>query len=86
MEFNKLPTPNPIEHAKNLEDILSSLKELCRSETEVFHDPKAKALLETTADVLSGLEKAFHEFLAKKGDAWKDEIETLPQRSIDPWD
>ena len=87
MEFSKLPTLNPVEHAKNIENILCSLKELCRIETEVFYDPKAKALLETTAEVLSGLEHAFHQFLAKDEDVWKEEPETLlPQRSIDPWD
>jgi hypothetical protein len=86
MEMNQLPSPNPLEHAKNIENILSSLKDLCRSETDVFDDPKAKALLETTAEVLAGLERAFHEFLAKNEDVWKDEFEVLPQRSIDPWD
>ncbi len=86
MEFNHLSTPNPIEHAKNIENILSSLKDLCRSETDVFNDPKAKALLETTAEVLGGLERAFHEFLAKKEAVWQEESEILPQRSIDPWD
>lgn len=87
MEFEKLPTPSPVEHAKNIEDILSSLKSLCRSEIEVFHDPKAKALLETSAEVLGGLEKAFHEFLSKNEDVWKEEVEeTAPQKSSEPWD
>lgn len=86
MDLNPMPSPNPIEHAKNIENILSSLKDLCRCETAVFDDPKGKALLETTAEVLAGLEHAFHEFLAKNEDVWKDEIEILPQRSIDPWD
>ena len=86
MEFSKLPTPNPIEHARNIEDILGSLKSLCRSEIEIFHDPKAKALLETSAEVLGGLEKAFHEFLSKDEDVWKDDLEQTPQKSSEPWD
>ncbi|MFP5385524.1 MAG: hypothetical protein ACLGHN_05555 [Bacteriovoracia bacterium] len=87
MEFSKIPSPNPIEHAKNIEDILCSLKCLCKSEVHVFDQhPKAKALLETSAEVLGGLEKAFHDFLAKEMDAWKDEEELTAQRSSDPWD
>lgn len=86
MEFSKINTPNPIEHAKNIEDILGSLRTLCKSEVNVFHDPKAKALLETSAEVLGGLEKAFKEFLSKHEDAWKEEVVESPQKSSDPWD
>jgi hypothetical protein len=86
MEFSKIPSPNPTEHAKNIEDILGSLKLLCRSEIHVFHDPKAKALLETSAEVLNGLEKAFHDFVSKDDDTWKDELDESPQKSSDPWD
>lgn len=86
MEFSKLNTPNPIEHAKNIEDIIGSLKTLCKSEVSVFNDPKAKALLETSAEVLSGLEKAFQDFLAKSDEAWREEVEVSPQKSSDPWD
>lgn len=86
MELNQTNNPNPIEHAKNIEDILSSLKSLMRNEIQVFHDPKAKALLETSAEVLGGLEKAFHEFVMKDDDVWKEEREETPQKSSDPWD
>jgi hypothetical protein len=87
MEFSKIPSPNPTEHVRNLEDILASLKSLMRSEIELFHDPKGKALLETSAEVLGGLEKAFHHYLNRDEDVWKEESdETPPQRSLDPWD
>ncbi len=87
MELSKATTPNPIEHAKNIQDILASLKTLCRSEVEVFdHHPKAQALLETSAEILGGLEKAFHDFLAKEENGWRDEDEPSPQKSSDPWD
>jgi hypothetical protein len=86
MEFTKLPTTHPKEHAKNIEDILASLKELCRSEISVFDDPKGKALLETSAEVLGGLEKAFHDFLAKEDEVWRDEFFDFPEKSSDPWD
>lgn len=86
MELQHTNNPNPLEHAKNLEDILSSLKSLMRSEIGVFHDPKAKALLETSAEVLGGLEKAFHDFVMKDEDVWKEESDDMPQKSSDPWD
>ena len=85
MELSNINSPNPIEHARNIEEILSSLKSLCRSEIQVFEDPKAKALLETSAEVLGGLERAFHDFLMK-GEAWRDEEPTPAQKSSDPWD
>ena len=75
MELQQTNNPNPIEHAKNLEDILSSLRSLMKNEIHVFHDPKAKALLETSAEVLGGLEKAFHDFVMKDDDVWKEETE-----------
>ncbi|MCM2349008.1 MAG: hypothetical protein NDI69_03240 [Bacteriovoracaceae bacterium] len=85
MEFSNMANHNPIEHARNIEDILASLKSLCRKEKDVFNDPKAKALLETSAEVLGGLEKAFHDY-QQKNDAWKDEYQETPQQSSDPWD
>ena len=86
MELHQTNNPNPIEHAKNIEDILGSLKSLMRSEIHVFHDPKGKALLETSAEVLGGLEKAFHDFVLKDEDVWKEEGDESPQKSSDPWD
>lgn len=88
MEFSTIPSPNPIEHAKNIEDILSSLKSLCRNELHVFHDPKGKALLETTAEVLNGLERAFRHYSSKDEEVWKEEevADIYRQRSSDPWD
>lgn len=86
MELPKIETTNPIEHARNIEDIIGSLRSLCKSEIGLFSDPKAKALLETSAEVLGGLEKAFEDFLAKNDEAWKEEVEVPPQRSSDPWD
>lgn len=86
MEFQKIHNHYPIEHAKNIENILASLKALCRSEIQIFDDPKAKGLLETSAEVLGGLEKAFRDFLLKEDEAWKDQIDENFQKSSDPWD
>jgi len=86
MELHQINNTNPLEHAKNIEDILGSLKSLMRNEIHVFHDPKGKALLETSAEVLGGLEKAFHDFVSKDAEVWKEESEESPQKSSDPWD
>jgi hypothetical protein len=87
MEFSKITSPSPVEHARNIEDIIASLRCLCKSETHVFHDPKGKALLETSAEVLGGLQNAFHEYLSKEAAVWRDENEERsPQKSSDPWD
>jgi len=83
---------NPVDHAKKIETILESLQGHCRSESLLFTDPKAKALYETAADVLDGLQKAFHDFSLKKDEIWKDgpvsknDSSSTPQMSTDPWD
>ncbi len=86
MELHQANNPNPVEHAKNIQDILSSLKSLMRNEIHIFQDPKAKALLETSAEVLDGLEKAFHNFILKDTEVWKEVGDESPQKSSDPWD
>lgn len=87
MEFKEIPSPNPVEHAKNIEDILASLKNLCESEVTAFSDPKAKALLQTSAEVLGGLERAFHHYLNKDEEVWLEEPDQQSaQKSSDPWD
>jgi kynureninase len=86
MELQQPSNHNPTEHAKNIEDILSSLKSLCKSEIQLFHDPKGRALLETAAEVLGALEKSFHDFILKADEAWKEEIDENFQKSSDPWD
>lgn len=87
MELPEVPSLNPKEHAKNIEDILSSLRHLCENEIDVFEDPKGKALLQTTAEVLGGLEKAFHHYVTRDDVAWREEPEApSAQNSSDPWD
>jgi hypothetical protein len=86
MEFAEVHSHNQIEHARNIKDILGSLKTLCKKEISEFSDPKAKALLETSSEVLGSLEKAFHDYITKDNDLWKQEEEFSPQKSSDPWD
>ena len=41
-----------------------------RSDVSGIHDPRARALFETAAEVLGGLEKAFHDYDKKAELAW----------------
>ena len=41
-----------------------------RGEIKVLDDPRAKALFETAAEVISGLEKAFHDYDKRDELAW----------------
>jgi len=42
-----------------------------REDVEKITDPAAKALFETSAEVISGLEKAFSDFESKSEPAWR---------------
>lgn len=79
---------NPKELMKSIEEILGSVKDLCRSNLNALNDPMGKALLETSADVLEGLIKTFQHY-GEGGHVWKADYldyDEGPQKSSDPWD
>jgi hypothetical protein len=51
--------PDPKFHARQIEGKLSELVDHLRSDTKKVSEPKAQALFETAAEVLSGLRTAF---------------------------
>ena len=65
-----LKSTDPKEHAQHIEDQITSLRNLCHEEAWLVMDPKAKALFETTKEVLSGLEKAFSDYQSENEEAW----------------
>jgi len=70
---------DPKEHAQNIERYIYELKLLCHEETSYVNDPKAKALFETTAEVLAGLEKAYSDYQSENEGAWiNDENRPTP--------
>lgn len=74
MSTEKIFSNDPKEQAQKLENELYDLKTQCLHNAKKLSDPKAKALFETAADVLDGLEKAFSNFQAENEEAWiKDE-------------
>jgi hypothetical protein len=62
---------DPRFHAQNLKRMLTEVIDHARSDVQKISDPKAQALFETTAEVLSGLRKALDDFEPRKEPAWK---------------
>jgi len=70
MAIPKLNTTDPKEHAQNIEKHISELKHHLQEDCEIVTDPKAKALFETAADILDGLEKAFSDYQSENFGGW----------------
>jgi hypothetical protein len=64
-------TSNPKEHTANIKKEFKMLIEHLREDVTKVDDPAAKALFETSAEVLIGLEKAFTDYETKNEPAWK---------------
>lgn len=62
---------DPIHHTQNMEARLHEIADHLREDIRVIEDPRAKAMFETAAEVIGGLEKAFHDFDAKQEPAWR---------------
>jgi len=67
----QFPEGDPRHHTAKLRQMLSGIIEHAREDVGKVNDPKAQALFETTAEVLSGLEKAFEDFEQRAEPAWK---------------
>jgi hypothetical protein len=66
-------TSNPREHTANVRNEFKTLINHLREDVSKMDDPAAKALFETSAEVISGLEKAFIDFERKNEEAWRGE-------------
>lgn len=62
---------NPNTHTTFVKEKLHELAGHLREDIRKVNDPKAKALFETSAEVLLGLEKAFSDYEKKNEEAWK---------------
>lgn len=58
-------------HFETLRAEISYLVDHLRLDVEKVTDPKAQALFETSAEVLTGLIKAFDDYKAKSEPAWQ---------------
>lgn len=66
-----LQTSNPQEHSANIRSGLQEMIEHLRKDIQKIDDPKAKALFETSAEVLTGLMTAYSHYEEGKEEAWK---------------
>ncbi len=66
-----LPESDPLRHTMQIRGRLGDLAEHLREDVRKVDDLRAKALFETSAEVLLGLQKAFADYEAGDEDAWK---------------
>jgi hypothetical protein len=64
-------TSNPLEHTANIKKEFKTLIDHLRDDVNKVDDLSAKALFETSAEVIGGLEKAFSDYESKNEPAWK---------------
>jgi hypothetical protein len=61
---------DPREHTRVMEKRFKETVSALRDDIKVLNDPRAKALFETAAEVIGGLEKAFHDYDKRDELAW----------------
>ncbi|MGN6491894.1 MAG: hypothetical protein ACTHLE_07845 [Agriterribacter sp.] len=64
-------TSDPKAHTANIKKEFKMLVNHLREDITKVDDPAAKALFETSAEVIIGLEKAFTDYETKSEPAWK---------------
>ena len=62
---------DPHEHTGQIKDALKELSDHVRRDVGKVEDQKARALFETTAEVLDGLHSAYDHFDTRAEPAWK---------------
>ena len=71
---------NPIHHTQKLKTQMRQLIDHLREDVGKVTEPKVQALFETSAEVLTGLVKAFDDYEKKNEAAWRTEsITALPK-------
>ena len=64
---------NPVHHTLKIKARMRQLIEHLRGDVGKVTEPKAQALFETSAEVLTGLVKAFDDYEKKSEEAWRTE-------------
>jgi hypothetical protein len=62
---------DPLYHTERIKQMLTETADHCREDVGKIDDPPAKALFETTAEVLNGLKTAFDHYEQRSEEAWK---------------
>ena len=66
-----IASKDPRAHTANVRKEFRELIDHLRRDIDKIDEPKAQALFETTAEVISGLDTAFKHYEEKSEDAWK---------------
>src|ERR1039458_9665455 len=70
---HSLRFPNPIHHTQKIKAQMRQLIDHLREDVGKVTEPKAQALFETSAEVLTGLVKVFDDYEKKNEAAWRTE-------------
>jgi uncharacterized membrane-anchored protein YhcB (DUF1043 family) len=62
---------DPRHHTQKMQKALHDIRDRLRSDIDKVDEPQLKAMFETSAEVLSGLIKAFHDYEQKNESAWR---------------
>ncbi len=62
---------DPRHRTRKMQKRLQEIKDHLRSDIEKVDEPQLKAMFETSAEVLGGLIKAFHDYEQKNESAWR---------------
>jgi len=71
MNAKSIDSPDPKIHSQNIQELLQELIAHAREDLGRVKEPRFQALLETTAEVLTGLETAFRHYGQGGEKAWQ---------------
>jgi hypothetical protein len=71
MSTETVNSSDPEVHSRNIQQMLDELITHTRQDLDRVVEPRFQALLETTAEVLTGLKTAFRHYSEGKEKAWK---------------
>jgi hypothetical protein len=69
--MESIASKEPRAHTANIRSEFRKLIQHLREDTKKVDEPKAKALFETAAEVISGLDTAFEHYEQSREPAWK---------------
>ena len=62
---------DPRHHTQKMQKALQDIRSHLREDIQKVDEPQLKAMFETSAEVLGGLEKAFRDYEQKNERAWR---------------
>jgi hypothetical protein len=62
---------DPRHHTRKMQKALQDIRNHLREDIQKVDEPQLKAMFETSAEVLGGLEKAFKDYEQKNEKAWR---------------